>query len=418
MNKIYKLVWNASSGCWSVASEFARKGKPGYGVDRRALATGMLIIASGTATAENIKNNNVTACQDDSKSCLITPEIPELLIHSGSTITLNEDNAYVGNIALTDTQGTRGNLLDRKDNNTIKIKDATIENNGVVSGTFNDEINNKIYNKIKSEYNIPDTTSISFGGLNKLPLNQFGALSAVAGTDGSSAGVSRIINNGKVSLSSPLAYTGVASGRSVISTGVFSWSYSPEGESEVINNGEINVEGNNGILYFSGIRASADNIMVSNDGRITASGKLDTRGIVLTEGESGVIKNNGSVTVNSSEHHALGINSVHTRNVSVDLGDKSSVTVTAKGAGFGVSLSEKISLQNSGNITVSAGRAIGLSADGETGNIVDISNGKNASISVTGVDGSYNFLNPSIPNPFNRQYNDGDVGYSSGRLAP
>ncbi|EEZ5316653.1 hypothetical protein HVZ34_17880 [Escherichia coli] len=29
MNKIYKLVWNASSGCWSVASEFARKGKPG-----------------------------------------------------------------------------------------------------------------------------------------------------------------------------------------------------------------------------------------------------------------------------------------------------------------------------------------------------------------------------------------------------
>ncbi|HFE1171576.1 TPA: ESPR domain-containing protein [Escherichia coli] len=50
MNKIYKLIWNAATGCWSVASEFAPKGKPGRGTQRLIIATGILI-SSGAAMA-------------------------------------------------------------------------------------------------------------------------------------------------------------------------------------------------------------------------------------------------------------------------------------------------------------------------------------------------------------------------------
>ncbi|EFH4124329.1 autotransporter outer membrane beta-barrel domain-containing protein [Escherichia coli] len=59
MNKIYKLVWNASSGYWSVASEFARKGKPGRGTRRLIFATGLLSV-SGAGMADT----NATSCTD------------------------------------------------------------------------------------------------------------------------------------------------------------------------------------------------------------------------------------------------------------------------------------------------------------------------------------------------------------------
>ncbi|EOA8249028.1 ESPR-type extended signal peptide-containing protein, partial [Escherichia coli] len=59
MNKIYKLVWNASTECWSVTSELARKGKPGRGAHHLMLATGLLSVSGAGIAA-----TNATSCTD------------------------------------------------------------------------------------------------------------------------------------------------------------------------------------------------------------------------------------------------------------------------------------------------------------------------------------------------------------------
>ncbi|EIH1621760.1 ESPR domain-containing protein, partial [Escherichia coli] len=88
MNKIYKLVWNASSGCWSVASEFARKGKPGRGIRRLILATGLLAVSGAamaapleSCTTDNNTTPKVMTCTHNSR---LSP--PHITIQTPDTI--------------------------------------------------------------------------------------------------------------------------------------------------------------------------------------------------------------------------------------------------------------------------------------------------------------------------------------------
>lgn len=65
MNKIYKLVWNAATGCWSVASEFARKGKSG------SLATTVIagIIITGPLAQAADQQSISLSCTGRYKDC-------------------------------------------------------------------------------------------------------------------------------------------------------------------------------------------------------------------------------------------------------------------------------------------------------------------------------------------------------------
>ncbi|EIA0335747.1 ESPR domain-containing protein, partial [Escherichia coli] len=104
MNKIYKLVWNASSGCWSVASEFARKGKPGRGTRRLIFATGLLSV-SGAGMADT----NATSCTDATPppqtiTCTgvtspykVNTDNTTLIMETGSSITHNGKVSDNGN---------------------------------------------------------------------------------------------------------------------------------------------------------------------------------------------------------------------------------------------------------------------------------------------------------------------------------
>ncbi|EHS7044631.1 ESPR domain-containing protein, partial [Escherichia coli] len=97
MNKIYKLVWNAATGCWSAASEFARKGKPG----RVSAAFVLLAVAEPS----------VAACQSQNGASAIVSEEKQII-----TCTDNGDSNKPYKI-------TTGNTV--------------LENNGTMTGSPN-----------------------------------------------------------------------------------------------------------------------------------------------------------------------------------------------------------------------------------------------------------------------------------------
>ncbi|EKL8336960.1 ESPR domain-containing protein, partial [Escherichia coli] len=105
MNKIYKLVWNASSGCWSVASEFARKGKPGRGTRRLMLATGLLSVSGAGMAA-----TNATSCTENSgitpKTITCTGENSPYKIKDDNTILIMETGGSITNNGVANSNDT------------------------------------------------------------------------------------------------------------------------------------------------------------------------------------------------------------------------------------------------------------------------------------------------------------------------
>lgn len=123
MNKIYKLVWNAAMGCWSVASELARKGKTNRGTRRLIIASGLMVV-SGTTLAECPPGDNLSAT--GKISCVYRD-------NDVKNISIGNDGKIKGNVNLSGKESTlqnKGNVYGHVSVNGSKV--ATLINDGIL----------------------------------------------------------------------------------------------------------------------------------------------------------------------------------------------------------------------------------------------------------------------------------------------
>ena len=205
MNKIYKLVWNASSGCWSVASEFARKGKPGRGTRRLIFATGLLSV-SGAGMADT----NATSCTDATPppqtiTCTgvtspykVNTDNTTLIMETGSSITHNGKVSDNGNGTGNSTHSLPVLLSNEEYKNNIQII-----NNGKLQWTEaeppKESVNSSAAGLLYSEN--PKFFNEKAGEvLVETKENTQGSLSAVQLGYNESSGNANFTNNGKVTI--------------------------------------------------------------------------------------------------------------------------------------------------------------------------------------------------------------------------
>ncbi|MEF7249309.1 autotransporter outer membrane beta-barrel domain-containing protein [Escherichia coli] len=140
MNKIYKLVWNAAMGCWSVASELARKGKTNRGTRRLIIASGLMVV-SGTTLAEcppGINSSATVSCIDGDIKIVNDSEMNSGFYYRSprerkENVNMINNGKVKGEISLSGTKATLqnkgsvyGNVYSRGD------KDAAIINDGIL----------------------------------------------------------------------------------------------------------------------------------------------------------------------------------------------------------------------------------------------------------------------------------------------
>ncbi|WP_149001308.1 ESPR domain-containing protein, partial [Escherichia coli] len=285
MNKIYKLVWNASSGCWSVASEFARKGKPGHGTQRLIIATGILI-SSGAAMADcTSPDSSGSTSVRTFVSC--TGDIsgkPYQIKTSDTTLTFEEGST------LKVTGSGRDNTSDPSD--PVILLDARNKNNTEV-------INRGVIEWL-------DATDYSGAywdvaiGINKNGGYSYSDVSSSSFHNGESG---KVIMTGTDGFKVYMGFTGIAVGSG--------------GQSEFVNDGIINInvspESRSGVddaIKLSGLSVSGKNIVITNsknndtDENFVLSTKIDRafwvngiHGIDASATESLQFSNNGGISV-------------------------------------------------------------------------------------------------------------------------
>ncbi|HAN7669113.1 TPA: hypothetical protein IF633_005140, partial [Escherichia coli] len=128
MNKIYKLVWNAATGCWSVASEFARKGKSG------SLATTVIagIIITGPLAQAADQQSISLSCTGWQKSCQ-----PEEL-KKDNNIIIDDKNASLSFYGYNDDFKDKNSLT----NITMGNGNNTVDINGEITSSYISHLGN------------------------------------------------------------------------------------------------------------------------------------------------------------------------------------------------------------------------------------------------------------------------------------
>ncbi|EKI6711727.1 ESPR domain-containing protein, partial [Escherichia coli] len=350
MNKIYKLVWNASSGCWSVASEFARKGKPGRGTRRLIFATGLLSV-SGAGMADT----NATSCTDATPppqtiTCTgvtspykVNTDNTTLIMETGSSITHNGKVSDNGNGTGNSTHSLPVLLSNEEYKNNIQII-----NNGKLQWTEaeppKESVNSSAAGLLYSEN--PKFFNEKAGEvLVETKENTQGSLSAVQLGYNESSGNANFTNNGKVTIKTTgpdtkLLVYGVrlygntlsASNRGSIvadnqggdsnsnpllnNTSYGIYSIAPQ-KNNIENTGDIvstSIHGNSRAVYAFTRGNSNSGINFQNSGSITSASQysqayaIHLKSLNTKSGEASIVFNNsGNVFSKSSEATGQGV---------------------------------------------------------------------------------------------------------------
>ncbi|MDF3916901.1 ESPR-type extended signal peptide-containing protein, partial [Escherichia coli] len=310
MNKIYKLVWSATTGCWSVASEFARKGKPGHGTQRLIIATGILI-SSGAAMADctspdssgSTSVRTFISCTGNISSTpykLTTPDTT-LTFEEGSTLKVTGvggKNALNRGDEVTLLEAFKADNTEVINKGSIEWLDATgysdsywdvaigINKNGGYSGE--DVSSSSFYNKESGKIIMTDTDG-------------FKVYQGFTGIAVGSGGESRFVNDGVVNINvSPEASTPKITGALI------------DGENIVIENNKNNNTDENFVLrtnitepwWIAGIYANAkESLHASNSGGIKIDGLNSTAtAFNLYAGKLLNVDNSGSVKAVGKTH--------------------------------------------------------------------------------------------------------------------
>ncbi|EKQ5647758.1 autotransporter outer membrane beta-barrel domain-containing protein [Escherichia coli] len=419
MNKIYKLVWNASSGCWSVASEFARKGKPGRGTRRLIFATGLLSV-SGAGMADT----NATSCTDATPppqtiTCTgvtspykVNTDNTTLIMETGSSITHNGKVSDNGNGTGNSTHSLPVLLSNEEYKNNIQII-----NNGKLQWTEaeppKESVNSSAAGLLYSEN--PKFFNEKAGEvLVETKENTQGSLSAVQLGYNESSGNANFTNNGKVTIKTTgpdtkLLVYGVrlygntlsASNRGSIvadnqggdsnsnpllnNTSYGIYSIAPQ-KNNIENTGDIvstSIHGNSRAVYAFTRGNSNSGINFQNSGSITSASQysqayaIHLKSLNTKSGEASIVFNNsGNVFSKSSEATGQGVRA--------DIGGDSAlitnsgiINVAASGnysSGIYIETTDKsrtVKVENSGKINLEEGNE----EDSTRGGIVvDIAN--------------------------------------------
>ncbi|WP_340574662.1 ESPR-type extended signal peptide-containing protein, partial [Escherichia coli] len=305
MNKIYKLVWNASTGCWSVASEFARKGKPGRGTRCLMLATGLLAV-SGIAVADCQDVTNGTGATLKTITCTGDITGPYKIKTPDTTLTVQEGSKISfsgkGN-AGPEVLGNESGSAKGQENNAV-INNGIIEwNNAQGKGGRDIDaavmLNYRGNNIQKASFLNGESGKVIVNTTSTLATNQLAAVSIYA-----YGGTPVIDNKGEVSIKNPETTAG--------GDGNFMFGVAASGgkSARTTNTGTITVSAYGGMsgnaLYSS---ANKGNVVIDNAGKIIAtatSGESSAIAARVADGDS-VITNSGILDATSSGVDSGGI---------------------------------------------------------------------------------------------------------------
>ncbi|EAC1938374.1 autotransporter outer membrane beta-barrel domain-containing protein [Escherichia coli] len=414
MNKIYKLVWNASSGCWSVASEFARKGKPGRGTRRLMLATGLLSVSGAGMAA-----TNATSCTENSgitpKTITCTGENSPYKIKDDNTILIMETGGSITNNGVANSNDTHS--LPVLLSNEAYKNNIQIINKGKLKWTEAEppkaSVNSSAAGLLYSQN--PEFSNEKDGEiLVEAKKDTQGSLSAVQlGYDDSSGNVN-FTNNGKVTIETTGPETklrvygvrlygntlSVSNSGSIVadnqgsnvsdppllndtSYGVFS--IAPQGNS-IKNTGEItstSKHGSSQAVYAFTKGSNNSGINFQNTGSITSASQhsqayaIHLNSVDIKHGyESIVFNNSGKIFSNSPENTGQGIRA----NIGGDsalITNSGVISVAAPGnysSGIYLATTDKtrtVKIENSGSISLESGNKEDRTRGGI---VVDIAN--------------------------------------------
>ncbi|WP_340505596.1 ESPR-type extended signal peptide-containing protein, partial [Escherichia coli] len=269
MNKIYKLVWNASTGCWSVASEFARKGKPGRGTQCLILATGLLAV-SATAVADCQEVTNGTGATLKTITCTGDITGPYKIKTPDTTLTVQEGSK----ISFSGKGNAGPKVLGNESGSAKGQENNAVINNGII------EWSSAIGRGIKG--NVDVAVMLNYRGNN---------IQEASFLNGESGKV--IVSTNNTSVDSQL-----------IAVGIYAYGGTPvfnnKGEISITNPETITGDAAN-VLIGGGITGKSTN--VSNSGTIitSASGNMSGAGLVVQSREGNVTTNNsGKITVTAT----------------------------------------------------------------------------------------------------------------------
>lgn len=381
MNNIYKLVWNASPGCWSVASELPRKGKPDSGTGCLILATGLLVFSgklmANCQTVTPLPDKQVITCSGNVtgpyaiKSSNIIDKYLNINIPEGSSIN------YTG-IPKKTGPGVVGSIFEIYSN-------MLIYNNGLikwdkaepdVAGFYSKNRNSAV--QIYTASTILDTISNFINGKNGVveiqsdnnQLTKNRHLGAVDVRSASINGKATVSNNGEISITSQASNKKTLHGINLYAD-----------NNELVNSGTINVTATNGMATI-GIRAEPENplrtvntLSIHNQGIIAAkANESDAWGIHAENQSTGIVTDvNSSIEASSDKSNAFGIyysaltsNRTNKGKGSITLDNKGDITVRAE-LQKGVAVYSRIAdgnstINNSGsmNVTASADYSAGI----------------------------------------------------------
>ncbi|HAZ3798557.1 TPA: autotransporter outer membrane beta-barrel domain-containing protein [Escherichia coli] len=359
MNKIYKLIWNASLECWSVASEFARKGRSGCGPQRLILATGLLTV-SGVTTANctpdaksNIKPETTITCSgENSAPYKISSPDTTLIFEPGSTLRLTGAGKNTGFADVISFNGKNNTQI--INHGTLEWQDAKANNGnyshvaigvnwsdndshpeqGITNASFYNHEDGKVILKTSEQFGYSAmTTGISVNasasdgqanftndGVVHVEVPSSDTYTRVAGIALSGKNAI-ILNNKNVSVDDNILVT---SKNNNFSTGIYAYG---EGLAHIENKGGINVKSQNtdstGIILASdkgtlildnsgsvnaygtaihGELYHGGEISINNSGKVNATAERDTSAILLNTPQTNsslFIANSGKISARS-----------------------------------------------------------------------------------------------------------------------
>ncbi|EFB4733877.1 ESPR domain-containing protein, partial [Escherichia coli] len=267
MNKIYKLVWNAATGCWSVASEFARRGKSGR-VSKVIATSAILVITNSSAAVDDIlTNETVISVQSTSNGIvrgLVSPKengyYSDIInADSGIIIAVSEKNEATGVYA--ESNG----------------KPISISNKGNIGAASQYSAAKGVHVHLQEK---SQTSSINIENSGEILTGSSATNSAGIAVTNLTSGTHqvRIINNGKISL------LGGETARSDNSAGIlFTEATNADSLNTTLSfvnreNGEVDADENSSGVLLSANDSSMTTVSVENYGILKAGTALLFRG--------------------------------------------------------------------------------------------------------------------------------------------
>lgn len=310
MNKCYALVWNASQGCWNVASEGTRRRGKTAGV--RAVAASLLAlmgagvlapayalptdpkVVAGSGDIQLVGAKNMSINQHTEK--LIT-NWDSFSVGAGERVTFNQPTST--SIALNRVLGTRGS--DIQGNIDANGKVFLVNPNGVLFGR-NAQVN--VGGLVVSTQNIKDAdflaSKFQFSGSSTSEVLNMGRLSAAEGGSIALLGA-RVDNQGTI-----LAQMGTAA---LGAGGDFTLNFDGNRLLDIQVNGAVTdaLAKNGGLLKADGgqvlmtARATTTVLgsVVNNQGAIEARSLRGQAGKIILDGGSGKVLVAGALSANA-----------------------------------------------------------------------------------------------------------------------